>query len=172
MHPPKRNCISFDISSTGKLAALTKRSRTPWKHTIYALHLWALHTGAEVGSYTVEPGDLLSSLSFSVDALSLSTTIRTLPLPCLAAGWITSEAESGAFETAERCLRVESKWIRQGFDRLLWLPPAYGTKSECFDIRGGMIVLGQGGVVRFLSDLILRRRRSLVCIRRAKNPWN
>ncbi|KAK4109253.1 hypothetical protein N656DRAFT_346135 [Canariomyces notabilis] len=106
--------------------------------------MWDLETRAEIGRYCIEAG--FAGLSFSADCRYLlpGPKIGALPIPPAVRATSQGTLESGIadMEAAESCLYVGSQWVRQGFEDLLWLPPAYRPDLRCLAVRDGTIGLG------------------------------
>ncbi|KAB5522880.1 hypothetical protein GE09DRAFT_1154464 [Coniochaeta sp. 2T2.1] len=109
------------FSKAGELIAASVTARgeaefqTPW-----AIQLWNFATGTGIGILRFDME--IPHLSFSGDSRYLMTRKGwRLPLPPA----ITSQgARLDDTSLAESCIYVAKKWIVQGLDNILWLPPA------------------------------------------------
>ena len=115
----------------------------------WTIQLWDGETGDEVGALPVDAE--VSGLSFSDDSTHLVSWNGRLPLPRADRIPISDEAS----ETARKCLYVGRHWIVQGFENLVWLPPAYRVQEGAAAVRDGNVVLGHqsGLVTSFEFDL-------------------
>jgi hypothetical protein len=135
------------------------------------VQMWNLETRSEIGRYRIEAD--FAGLSFSADCRYLlpDPKIGALPNPPVvqAASQGALDSRIADMEAAESCLHVGPQWVHQGFEDLLWLPPAYRARPDCLAVRGGTIVLGvHHDMVLFIkidlakTPLASRRRRLML----------
>src|SRR5690606_23536599 len=90
----------------------------------------------------------MDGLSFSDDGTHLVSGNGRFPLPPQN---LTGLSECLP-EESQDCLYVGRQWIVQGFENLLWLPPAYRVKARAAAVQGGTVVLGHdSGLVTFFE---------------------
>ncbi|KAF5010334.1 hypothetical protein FDECE_3509 [Fusarium decemcellulare] len=130
------------ISAAGKLAAISSRRRHEGSSII---HLWNIVTGEKIGRCVVDVNDCYTTFSFSSDLKCLESSRGRLPLPTIPADKEDAGEEG---RDLENCLYVGEHWIFQGFDRLMWLPPAYRvaqSRDKYVDLREGTLALAHWG---------------------------
>jgi hypothetical protein len=90
------------------------------------IRLWDVATGAAL--LTLEVGEVVQALSFSVDRLCIERDRGLLAVP--------------SCSILARGLFVKEHWVALGMNNLLWLPSEY--QPSCAAVHGNIVGIGNG----------------------------
>ncbi|KAF4974216.1 hypothetical protein FZEAL_8854 [Fusarium zealandicum] len=143
----------LNISSAGKMAVVCRGIDAEMRKSVVLL--WDINSGIEIGNYVTEA--CISGTRFSKDLGYLESSIGRLPLP-----YNQHDTPSESDQEATRnCLYVDNQWICQGFERLIWLPPAY--RPSALAVREHMIGLGMEDAAAVHIGNVARRLKVRGC---------
>ncbi|KAI1457972.1 hypothetical protein F4805DRAFT_152247 [Annulohypoxylon moriforme] len=145
LNDKEQNVTGMAISTTGTLAITSRQQTRDVPNYSTIIRLWNIFTGVEMGQLQFQV-DAIHSLSFTADSLYLESSIGKIPIPPVDEDGVLKDVS----EAAQDSLFVETQWIVQGFEKLLWLPPAYRVRSVAFK-EEKVIIGARSGSVKILG---------------------
>ncbi|KAI1407508.1 WD40-repeat-containing domain protein [Hypoxylon sp. FL1857] len=139
--------VEMAISTTGILMAASNDEYFS-SSTIVLLNI---STGETIGRFRLQTYDI-HDISISADSHCFESSIGRLPAlppPSIDQNFHSKDIS----EATQESLYVEAQWVVQGFEKLLWLPPAYRANSIA--VKDDLLVIGHefGSVTILKFDL-------------------